>query len=315
LYPQSYIKELQKIDDWFGPSLKGLKIGFTEENYGIEKRMVEMDKCNVDRLVLSLGPPGIDYFKPNHALAMARKINDEFAMLTEEYSDRFVGLATLPFQDVGKGLDEFDRVIKDLGLKGAMIFGNVAGKPLDSPEFWPFYERAAKLRVPLYIHPTTPFSAEKMMEYGLMFIVGFLFDTTLAITRIIFSGILEKYPSLKLVLAHLGSTVPYILARLDIESEGIDRRIGLPGKPISRVKISKPPSEYFKLIYLDTVSLHVPAYMCAYACMGPDKLLLGSDYPYWDIQGAVSSIEKLPISNEDKLKILGETASALLRIS
>lgn len=277
--------------------------------------MEEMDRNQIDRLVLSLGPPGVDYFPSNLALATAKKVNDEFARFTEEYPERFIGLATLPFQEIESCLDEFDRAIKDLGLRGAMIFGNVAGMPLDSPEFWPLYKRAARFNIPLYIHPTAPCNAEEMMDYGLVFIIGFLFDTTIAITRLILSGVLEKYPSLKLVLAHLGSVVPYMLARLDIQWERIvSGKITLSGQPNYQVRLRKPPSEYFKSLYLDTVSLHPPAYTCAYTCSGPEKLLLGTDYPYWNIKKAIQHVKALPISIENQQKILGNTASNLFKI-
>jgi len=269
------------------------------------KRIEDMDACGIDMQCLSLGIPGTDRVEPDLGISLAKMVNDEISRIVNKYPDRFVGFATLPLQDIDGALEELDRAINDLGLKGVMIYSNVAGKPLDSPEFWPFYEKSAKLKIPIFIHPTLPVMANVTKEYQLTPVIGFLFDTTLAMLRIIFGGVLEKFPSLTFVLAHLGSTIPYVLTRIDFES-------GLfPG---SWVNISKPPSEYFRSVYVDTVSLHEPALKCAYETIGIERFVFGTDYPFWDIPSGVNSIEKWEISEDEKNKIFSENAIKILRL-
>ncbi|MEM4724039.1 MAG: amidohydrolase family protein [Candidatus Hadarchaeum sp.] len=271
--------------------------------FDLEKRIEDMDAAGVDIQCLSLSVPGTDPLEPELGLSLSRNVNDSIAEMVEKYPERFVGLANLPLQNVDGAIEELDRAINDLGMKGVMIYSNVAGKPLDSPELWKFYKKAAKLDVPIFIHPTLPVMAEALRGYQLIPVVGFLFDTTLAMLRIIFSGVLEKYPSLKFVLPHVGSTIPYLLGRIDYESGR------LPG---GRGSISKTPSEYFKLVYIDTVSLHLPAMKCAYETLGIDRIVFGSDYPFWNVQSQIELIEKWDISEDEKRKIYAENAAKLL---
>ena len=236
-------------------------------------------------------------------------MNEEIADAVTRYRGKFVGLATLPMQDMDECLKEFDRAVNVLKLRGAMIFSNIHGRLLDSKEFIPLYEKAAEYTVPLFIHPTTPSSTAGLDEYGLTIIIGLLFDSSLAISRLIFSGILEKVPELKFVLAHLGSTIPFIAARLDIESELLSRFV--PGYTLG---ITSKPSEQFRKVYLDTVSHHGPAYKCALSYPGIDKILLGSDYPYSLWERTVTAIDELDIDQRTKEKIFSENAIKLFGI-
>lgn len=285
---------------------EGCRYPITENMYAMDKRIEDMDASGIDMQCLSLGIPGTDCVEPDLGISLAKMVNDEISRFVDIYPDRFVGLATLPLQDIDGALDELDRSIKDLGFKGVMIYSNVSGEPLDSTRLWPFYEKSAKLKIPIFIHPTLPVMAKVTRDYELTSVIGFLFDTTLAMLRIIFGGVLEKFPSLIFILPHLGSTIPYVLARIDRSS------VISPG---SRANISKPPSKYFiKSVYVDTVSLHEPALKCAYQTLGIDRLLFGSDYPLWDIPSAVESIERWEISEEEKDKIYYKNAIKILRL-
>jgi predicted TIM-barrel fold metal-dependent hydrolase len=309
-FPKAYFKELEKENITFG--MGGIKFSILPQMHDPEVRFKDMELYGVDMQVLSIGPPGIDLdgTTPDMTVSLAKIVNDELAKLTEKYPDKFAAMACLPLKRPEQAVKELERAVNELKLKGAKIFSNVDGKPLDGPEFIPLFAKAAELDVPLFIHPTTPRAREGLQEYGLTIIVGLLFDSTLAVSRLIFSGLLDKYPNLKIILAHLGSTLPYILARLDSESATLKNFI-----PGYELPISRAPSEYFKLIYMDTVSHHRPAYICAHATSGPEKIMLGSDYPYSRWKETVKAIEELDIPDGDKEKIYAGNVKKLLKLT
>lgn len=317
IIPKGYLNELlkhksipriEKTEDgqyalWYG---KRLKYFFDERMYSSDWKLKIMGKSGIDMQVLSVAMPGLDLLEPKSGLRLARKVNDEMEQIVADYPNKFLGIATVPLQDVGEAVDELDRAINTLGFKGVEIFSNMAGTPIDDERFFPFYEKLAKLNVPMLIHPARPLMAEVTKDYGLTGVVGYLFDTTLATLRMVFSGILEKYPTLKIVLPHLGSTIPYLIGR-------IDNQFKMNAE--CRVKISKMPSEYLKLIYIDTAqSLYKPAIACAFAFLGSDKILFGSDYPFADLKYSAETVDAMDISNDDKSKIFYKNAMNLLNI-
>ncbi|TRO54781.1 amidohydrolase, partial [Candidatus Bathyarchaeota archaeon] len=197
----------------------------------------------------------------------------------------------------------------DLGLRGAEVFTDIGGKPLDSEEFWVVYEAASALDVPVFIHPIAPKHREIYDDYNLISVLGFPFETTHAATRLALSGLLEKLPDLKLVLSHLGGALPYLVGR-------IDDAYRMFGK--SQTKIQKPPSEYLKKMYLDGASFYEPAWSCALGFWGPEMILMGSDYPYgWmgDYSTCVDVVKSLNLSDDDRGLILGGNAEKLLGTS
>ncbi|MBI3732742.1 MAG: amidohydrolase [Chloroflexi bacterium] len=215
----------------------------------------------------------------------------------------------MPLQDPQASADELERAVTKLGLRGAMLFANVNGKPIHHRAYWPLYETAERLDVPLMIHPTSPPGVEAYQEYRTTALVGFLVDTSLCITLLMFEGVLEKYPKLKFVLSHLGGTIPYI-------AERIDR--GYDAYPEVRKNISQPPSFYFKRnCYYDTVAFYPNALEFAIEFAGTDHVLLGSDYPHQigDMQKAVTVIENLTLGDEARGKVLGGNARRLLKLA
>jgi predicted TIM-barrel fold metal-dependent hydrolase len=251
--------------------------------------------------------PGVDMATPEKAVKLSRIVNDELSMISAE-DDWFIGLASIPMLSPVDAADELERAVKDLGLRGAGIFTNVKGKPIDLKEFWPIYERASNLDVPLLIHPTAPVNTEMYRDYHLLAVLGFPFETTYAGTRLALSGLLEEYPDLMFVLSHMGGTLPYLVGRID-DGHRIYREY--------QTEISKPPSEYLKKMYLDAASFFEPALRCALDFWGAEKLLVGSDYPYgWvgDLRRCTESIEDMMLDAGDNKKILHENAERILRL-
>jgi aminocarboxymuconate-semialdehyde decarboxylase len=274
----------------------------------VEARLRDMDAAGMDLAVLSFTTPGVHVEAPARGIRLARLVNDAYAALVRAHPDRFSALATLPLQAPEAAADELERAVIRLGLPGAMVFSNVNGRPLDSPEFRPVFERAARLGVPLMVHPTTPiFGTTGVNDYRLVAILGFLFDTTIAACRLVFSGLFEAYPRLQLVLAHLGGTLPYV-------AERADRAWAV--YPELRPLISQPPTALFKNFYYDTVNFDLAALELALKFAGPDRLLLGSDYPHQvgDMTRAVETVSGLAAAEEVRRAILGDNAARLLRL-
>jgi predicted TIM-barrel fold metal-dependent hydrolase len=263
----------------------------------------EMDAAGVDLAVLSLHLPGPEQFSAEVGVPAARLANDCLAETIAAHPSRFSGIATLPVQDPAAALDELERCVSELGLKGVQWFSNAAGKPIDSPELMPVYQRMAELGVPLFLHPTYPVMAEVMKEYYLTSTVGMLFDTSLAALRLILGGVMERLPDLKVMLPHMGSTLPYLIGR-------IDHLIGARGRRLDH--LTRPPSEFLKRFYVDTVNPSAPALRFGLEHFGAGRVMLGSDYPWHGFQEYVTLIRELKLPPEDQEKILCRNAAALL---
>ena len=277
--------------------------------YRPELRIQEMDNANVDIQVLSMMIPLARYdLDPSLGAGYSRIQNEAIAKVVEGHPDRFVGLATVPLQDPREAANELGRAMRDLGMKGVEIGSDVNGRNLDWPELWPFYTKAQELGAFILVHPGAPPGAERMQDYCLYNLLGYPLATSLALASLIFGGVLEDFPKLKFCFAHAGGFVPYQRGRLEH---------GYRVKAECRGKISKPPSEYLKLLYFDTVTHYQPALEYLIRTVGVDKVVLGSDYPF-DVCDAdpVKTVDLLQsISYVEKRKIWGENAARLLGLT
>jgi len=213
--------------------------------------------------------------------------------------------ATLPLNDPAGSVAELERVMTQLGFKGAMLFSNVNGVALADERFWPLYEAADALGAVLYIHPTNPVGVEAMTDFWLMPLVGFPWDTTLAAAQLVFSGVVERFRRIRWVLGHLGGAIPYIAERLDRGYEAF---------PECREHIRRPPSLYLKEFYYDTVNFDAAALRLAVAFAGPRQMLAGSDFPHriGSLGAMRESLRRLDVSAEDRALITGGNAARLL---
>jgi aminocarboxymuconate-semialdehyde decarboxylase len=195
--------------------------------------------------------------------------------------------------------------MKDLGLPGAMVFSNVNHVALADERYEPLWKKADELGAVIYIHPTDPAGVEAMLDYWLMPLVGFLMDTTLAAAKLVFSGVVVRYPRIRWVLTHMGGAVPYLAERFDR---------GYRAFADCRKNIDRRPSEYLQRFYYDTVNFNPSNVRLALDFAGPDRILAGSDYPHQigSIPLMIETIEKLDVSSEVKTKIFGGNASQLL---
>lgn len=273
----------------------------------IEFRQSVMDRVGVDMQVLSFTAPGTLLEEPGTSASLARTVNDALAQIISDRSDRFTALGTLPLNNAAASVAEFERVTNDIGMKGVMLFGNANGVALSDERFWPLYERASDMGAVLYIHPTYPVGVEALSEYWLMPLVGFLFDTTLAAASLVYSGVVERYPGIRWVLAHLGGAIPYMAERLDR---------GYHAFAECRRSIEKLPSDYLKNFYYDAVNFDPHALQLAIGFAGIDRILAGSDYPHQigSLDMMLESIKKVGLQPEDERKVMGENTARLLEL-
>jgi aminocarboxymuconate-semialdehyde decarboxylase len=274
----------------------------------IAYRQNVLDQDGVDVQVISLTTPGTHIEAPAVAAALATITNDAFARIRDERGSRFVPLATLPLCDPRASVLEYLRATDELGLRGAMLFSNVNGVGLDDARFWPLYEAANDRNGVLMIHPTYPVGVESMTEYWLMPLNGFLFDTTLAASKLVFSGVARRYPRIRWILGHLGGTIPYLAERLD---RGYRAFAGC------RKHIDEPPTAYLKRqFYYDTVNFSQGPLKLAIEFAGADHILAGSDYPHQigSIPLMLEAVRALPITEPERAGILGGNAKTLLGV-
>ncbi len=314
-YPPAYLEAIKQ-----GPS----NVGYTVDDDGnpvlhypgdynvivpghriIEFRQQVLDEVGIDKQVLTFTSPGTHIEDPERSVPLARMVNDALAEIVAERPDRFTALATLPLNNVEGTLAEFDRATNELGFRGFMLFSNVCGVALADERYWPMYERASDQGTVLYIHPIDPVGVAAMTEYWLMPLVGFLMDTTLAAAHLVFAGVPERYPGIKWVLGHLGGAVPYLAERFDR---------GFYAFEDCRANIDKPPSEYLKKFYYDTVNFDPKCLELALDFAGPSQILAGSDYPHkiGSLEMMLESLNALDVSDEDRAAILGGNATRLL---
>jgi aminocarboxymuconate-semialdehyde decarboxylase len=273
----------------------------------IEFRARDVARAGVDTQVLTLTTPGTHVERPDRAVVLARLVNDAFAAVVRASHGRFTALATLPLNDPAGSAAELRRAVAELGLRGAMLFSNVNGTALADARFEPLYRAADELGAVLFIHPTAPVGVAAMTEYWLMPLIGFPTDTTLAAAHLVFAGVPERFPRITWVLGHLGGAIPYLAERLDR---------GFHAFAECRERIRRPPSEYLKQFYFDTVNFDPAALRLAIEFAGVDHILAGSDYPHQigSIPAMLASLQALGLPAKDHAQIVGGNARRLLRI-
>ena len=316
-YPPNYMRALQSgessvnvtIDSDGNPNLHypGDYNVAVRGHRDLAYRQEVLEKHGVTMQVVTLTTPGTHVERPAVAARLASMVNDEFKEAMETRGQRFTALATLPLNDPAASLKEFRRATGTLGMRGAMLFSNVNGVALSDERFWPIYEAANDVDAVLYIHPAHPVNVDMMREYWLMPLVGFLFDTTLAASSIVFNGVVERFPRIRWALCHLGGAIPYLAERLDR---------GFQAFKDCREHIDRPPSSYLREFYYDTVNFNQGALKLAIDFAGADHILAGSDYPHQigSIPSMLEAIGKLPVSDDQRTGILGLNAARLLGV-
>ncbi|MEK7814501.1 MAG: amidohydrolase family protein [Chloroflexota bacterium] len=323
LMPQCFWKAVDSGEEWYGVRYEPTgRLGFTVNRgkrdavstpklrFTPEERLKDMDEQGVDLQVVSIAVPLMGYhLEPAQGLQLARDVNDEIASMTRQWPHRFAGLATLPVQDVGASVDELERVVNVLGLKGAELDTVANGKNWDEPEFLPLFKAAEEMGALLFFHPqpNNNLVSQFIDRYGLGNSIGVIVEDTLVVAILIFGGILDKCPDLKVCIAHGGGPACFGMGRLDR---------GWQVRSEARTHILKPPSAYQRLLYYDCITMSEAALRFLMDTVGADRVVLGSDWPYvgWD-PSPVEWVKGLQSLNQDeKEKILWKNLERLLGI-
>ncbi len=291
--------------------------------WDMEERFRIMDKYGDYKQVLTFAVPPMELIAgPKESPDIARMHNDEMAEIVHKYPDRFVGgVANLPMNHMDAALMETDRAITELGLKGVLVYTNVNGKPLDSLEFMPLYEKMSAYDLPIWIHPyksiTEPdYRTESESKYSLYGSLGWPHETQVAMCRLVCSGVLEKYPNLKFITHHCGGGIPYFAKRVAFWLDSIRR--AEPDSTLGR--LTKEPIEYLRMFYGDTSIIGAPVLECGHAFFGAEHLVFATDMPYGGEQGeymlreATKAVTEMSISDSEKKQIFESNAKKLLNL-
>jgi 2,3-dihydroxybenzoate decarboxylase len=273
-----------------------------------ELRLAAMDQAGITRSVLSIAGPGVQAERDaKTACRNARAANDFLAREIAKRPDRYSGFAHLPMQDAVAAADELERCLKELKLCGAMIDGHTNGQYLDDPSLQPFWERAQALGAAIYLHPTDPVTPSPALnghtglrratwEWG--------FETGSHALRLVFGGLFDRFPRAKVILGHLGETLPYLLWRFDSRAK------------LYGVKLAKPPSQYIRENFMVTTSGMCSAepLTCAMSALGHEHVMFAADYPFESTEEAAHFIDGVALDEKVRNDICFNTAASLLKL-
>ena len=275
----------------------------------IDTRLIlaEMDRRKLDMAAISPPPQLFAYWAPPAAgERLARAVNDGLAEMRRASPDRFLPLASLPLQDGMRAARELDRACVELGLRGAALCTHVNGVDLDIAGLDPVFSAAQRIDVPLFLHPQNAGDTTRLQDYHLWNLVGFMMETATTGARLIMSGVLERYPRLKIVLAHGGGFLPYQLGRLDH---------GWRVRPELNARLPRPPSAYFGNIFCDTLTHDGRALRFLIDRIGADHVALGTDHPFdMGSDRPVDAVRELGLPPAQESAILGDTLARLLKV-
>ena len=310
--PESCFKAMRDGKSWHGLTPEQIFNGHKynpRTMWTPEQRLNDMDSLGVDVHVLSTGAFFYSYERDaRQVAAMDRECNDYVSQLTRDHPTRFAGLANLPMQDVGESVAELERAVTQLGLKGAMIGDHVNGKTYDEPEFFPLWQAAEQMGAVMLIHQGGPtVVSQRIDRYHLSNTIGNLADRAVTFASFVFGGVMDRYPNLRVCLAHGGGYTCYGIGRMDR---------GWQVRAEARVNIQRPPSAYLSKFYYDCLTHSEEALRMLIDMVGVDKVLFGTDWPFdMCMDWPVSWLLRMEsITPEEKEAILWKNLETLLGI-
>ncbi len=270
----------------------------------VAAKLADMDAAGIGLATISINDPGPELFGAD-GLKVAHIVHDFIGGLAQQHSRRFAGLCTLPLQDMDASLRELERCVNKLNMRGILLYSNLGGRFPDEPPFRALFRRAEEMDVPILLHPAYPTTFDETNGYDMAAGLGLMFDTTIALARIILSGLLDQHPKLKLLCPHVGGALPYLIGRLDHQTMVLKR---------GAEHIRKPPSEYLRKVYFDTVSPIAMAIRYGYDFVGPERLLYASDHPWVDPKMIATQVQSLRLPSQHEEMIFAGNARKLFRL-
>lgn len=316
-YPLSYLELIAAEGARFNATYRMTEEGFFFETPGgsgarmamkfidLDQRLAEMDRTGVDLEVISLSQPMVYWADPDLSLRLARAWNDGASDAHLKHPDRIFAFMTLPMLDRDRALDELRRAARLPGMRGVYMGTNIEGRDLDDPIFEPIFAQIAKLDLPVFLHPIQPTGGKRLQFFQMHNALGFPFDTAIAACHLIFGGVLDRHPGLRVNLPHAGGVLPILIGR-------IDHAYHVSG---AAKHIAQPPSAYLKRFTYDTITHSKPILEWVISQVGLSRIMLGSDFCFpMGTDRPVKIVDQLGLGDRQRALILGGTAAKLLRL-
>jgi len=314
VFPVKFFEKMQDVIPNKGPIKRWLNIPML---YDVDARLKIMERFGEYQQILSLSAPPIEYVAgPDVSPGLATLANDGMAELCKKWPDRFPAfIASLPMNNPKAAVAEIDRAVRDMGAVGIQIFSHVNNKPLDEPEFYPIFERMAQLNRPIWLHPARganfpDYLTEKKSKYEIWWTFGWPYETSAAMSRIVFSGIFDKLPTIKIIVHHLGAMIPYFEGRVGPGWDQLGSRTEDEDYEALLKSMKKRPIDYFKMFYADTALFGSRAgTVCGLEFFGPDRCMFASDCPFdpeggpMYIRETIKVLDSLDVSNAEREKL------------
>ncbi len=327
IFPKAYFERMSEVASGYKDA--GKRVRGVPMLVDLDERFRVMDRFEGYQQVLSIATPPIEaYARPADAIDLARRANDGMAELVQKYPDRFPGfIASLPLNDPDAAVRETHRAIDDLGGRGIQVFTNVGGKPIVAPEFLPLFDAMAAFDLPIWLHPyrgadIPDYSSEDRSQYEIWWTFGWPYETSVSMARMVFAGLFDTHPHLKVITHHMGAMAPYFEGRLGPGWDQLGARTSDYDYTVVLKQLKKRPLDYFRMFYADTALFGAyDATVCGLQFFGADHVLFASDSPFDPEKGpmyireTIRVIDRLPISTEARADIYAGNAIRLLRLT
>ncbi len=322
IFPDKFFQEMTRV----APKLEniGKRLRGVTKLFDLDERFKEMDQFGDYRQIISLpNPPIEDIAKPDVGIQLARIANDSMAELCRKHPERFPSFAAaVCLTDVDGSIVEAKRAIKDLGARGVLVYTNVAGEPLDQKKFDPFFATMAELDLPIWLHPVRTASmpdypSEQKSRFEMWWCFGWPYDTSVAMLRLVFCGLLDRYPKLKIITHHLGGMIPFYDGRVGPGLKVLGQRTSDEDYSKILSSLKRPHMDYLHDFYGDTAMFGggVHAIRCGLEFFGADRVVFATDTPLGPIGATIKTIEKLELAPADRRKLFSGNAGKLLNMT
>ena len=326
VYPRNFYDKLMAV----APNFKdmGKRSRGVPMLVDLDERFRVMDRFDGYEQVLSLPTPPLEAMaNASDALDLARAANDGMAELVSRHPDRFAGfVASLPLNDPEAAVRETRRAMDDLGARGIQMFSNIQGKPISAPEFMPLYETMASYDLPIWLHPyrgaeISDYPTEDRSQFEIFWTFGWPYETSVAMARLVFAGLFDRFPALKIISHHMGAMAPYFAGRVGPGWDQLGARTSDQDLSVVLKGLKKRPIDYFRMFYADTALFGAfEATVCGLSFFGVEHVLFASDAPFDPEKGpmyireTIAIIDRLPVSPEERERIYWRNAASLLKL-